>query len=62
MPFISLLFYCAKCITVTFKTKLKSFEIGIDGGAVMELVVLLFVMVQLGFPTGIREVRSQMAA
>ena len=47
---------------VTVKTKLKSIEFEIDGGAVMELLILLFVMVKLGFPTGIREVRSQMAA
>lgn len=49
----------ARCITVTLKSSLESLNIEIDGGALMNAVIVTFMMVQMGYPTGICEVRSQ---
>lgn len=47
---------------VTLKSKLKSIEteVEIDGGKLMEAIFVTCVMVQMGYPTGVVEVRSQM--
>lgn len=51
-------------LKVTLKSKLKSIEteVEIDGGKLMEALFVTCLMVQMGLPMGVVEVRSQMAA
>lgn len=47
------------CITIKLKSKMKSIEFEIDGGTLMKAILVTIMMVQMGFPTGICEGRSQ---
>lgn len=42
-----------------FETKGFVRDIEIDGGAVMNSLIVTYMWVQMGFPTGVFEVRSQ---
>lgn len=43
-----------------FETKGFVKDIEIDGGAVMNSLIVMYMWVQMGFPTGVCGVRSQM--
>lgn len=49
---------------IKLKLEVKGFikDIDIDGGAVMNSLMVTYVWVQMGFPTGVCGVRSQMLA
>ena len=50
------------CIKLKFETKGFAKGIEIDGGAMMSSLIVTFMWVQMGFPTGVCGVRSQMLA
>ena len=47
------------CMKLKFETKGFVRDIEIDGGAVMNSLIVTYMWVQMGFPTGVFEVRSQ---
>lgn len=50
------------CIKLKFETKGFVKDIEIDGGAIMKSLTATYMWVQMGFPTGVCGVRSQMLA
>ena len=48
------------CIKLKFETKGFVKGIEIDGGAMMNSLIVTYMWVQMGFPTGVCGVRSQM--
>ena len=48
------------CMKLKFETKGFVKDIEIDGGAVMNSLIVTYMWVQMGFPTGVCGVRSQM--
>ena len=47
------------CMKLKFETKGFVKDIEIDGGAVMNSLIVTYMWVQMGFPTGVCGVRSQ---
>lgn len=47
------------CMKLKFETKGFVKDIEIDGGAVMNSLIVTYMWVQMGFPTGVFGVRSQ---
>ncbi len=48
------------CMKLKLETKGFVKDIEIDGGAVMSSLIVTYMWVQMGFPTGVCGVRSQM--
>ena len=48
------------CMKLKLETKGFVKDIEIDGGAVMNSLIVTYMWVQMGFPTGVCGVRSQM--
>lgn len=60
LSFIVLLGTWLSCMKLKLETKSFVKAIEIDGGAVMNSLIVTYMWVQMGFPTGVCEGRSQM--